>query len=228
MAGIRLEGGGTGLTPDVKTDAAGHGLCVQLSNTPANVGGVRMLSENDPGTILGTPLLRSPETSSDWRKRVGLDTLLMNETLNYTAQNSAFWAHILTTMTVTNQVNGAVLNGASITTINTGAMLKSYQRFPLLGASPLYAEITALHSAALGANQVMEIGLVDVAAATTCARVAVPPSPTPRPTITVTGDTSMVSAAGPLRTTRRLACTCISAPVGAADRPRGTTTQRCA
>ena len=167
MGGIRIEGGVSALSPDVKTDAAGNTLCVQLSNTPANIGSARMLSENDPGTVLGSALLRSPETSGDWRKRVAIDTILLNETLNYTAQNSGLLAHILTTMTVTNQVNGAVLNGSGITTINTGAMVKSYQRFPLLGAAPLYAEATALYSAALGANQVMEIGLFDVAAATT-------------------------------------------------------------
>ena len=32
---------------------------------PAGVGGVRLFSENDAGTVTGTPYLKSPETSSD-------------------------------------------------------------------------------------------------------------------------------------------------------------------
>ena len=48
---------------------------VALPNTPAQVGSVRLMSENDSGTVTGTPYLRSPETSSDYRLRVGVDTL---------------------------------------------------------------------------------------------------------------------------------------------------------
>lgn len=169
MGGFRIEGGGTGLSPDVKTDAAGNTLCVQLSNTIANIGSVRTVGENDPGVVTGAALLRSPEVSGDYRQRAGLDTLLLTETFNYAAQNTGNWANILTTMAVTHGATGMVLNSGALTTLTTGAMLKSYRRFPLYGAGTLYCEWTVLHSVTPVTNQVFEIGLFDVAAATTAA-----------------------------------------------------------
>ncbi len=169
MGGIRFEGGGSGLTAEVKADADGNPVCVALTQTPANIGGVRMFSENDPGIITGAVTLRSPETSNDYRLRTGIDTLLMSETFNAAAQNSGNWAHILTTMTVVNNQSGALLNGTNITTLSTGAMLKSYARYPVYGAGTLYGEVTALHTAVPVTNTVIEIGFFDVAAATTAA-----------------------------------------------------------
>ena len=169
MGGIRMEGGVSGLTANVKSDADGNTLCVALTQTPAGIGGVRLFSENDPGTITGAVSLRSPETSTDFRLRAGIDTLLMSETFNAAAQNTGNWQHILTTMTVANSQSGALLNASNITTLTTGAMLKSYARFPVFGAGTLYGEVTALHTAVPVANTVIEIGFFDVAAATTAA-----------------------------------------------------------
>ena len=39
-------------------------------STPADVGAVRLFSENDPGAITGAPYLYSPETDKDFRLRV--------------------------------------------------------------------------------------------------------------------------------------------------------------
>lgn len=160
---FRVEGPST----NVAEVTPNNELKVNLGKTAATLGGILIFSENDPGTVLGTPSVLSPETTDDWRLRVGIDTVLFTNTLNYTAQDSANWAHVLTTMTVTNAVNGATLNGSAITTASTGAMIKSYRRFPLIGAAPLYGEITALHTQNPVANQVMELGFFDVAAATT-------------------------------------------------------------
>ena len=166
MAGFRIEGNTSGNVAEVN---ASNELTVALSNTPANIGGVRMFSENDPGGILGTPFLRSPEASKDYRLRVGIDTLLLNETFNYAAQNTGAMAMIATTMTASYSAAGAVLNASAITTLSTGAMIKSYKRLPVIGASSLYGEITCLFTVVPTTNQVIEIGCFDVAAATTVA-----------------------------------------------------------
>lgn len=167
--GLQIEGGGTGLKADVKSDAGGHAMCMALTQTPANMGGVRLFGENDPGVVTGSALLRSPEVSGDYRQRAGLDTLLLTETFNYAAQNTGVWSNILTTMAVTHGATGMVLNSGAITTLTTGAMVKSYRRFPLYGAGTLYCEWSVLHSVTPVSNQVFEIGLFDVAAATTVA-----------------------------------------------------------
>lgn len=142
-------------------------LLVALGKTAATMGGALIFSQNDDGAALGAPSIRSPETSNDYRLRVGLDTILLSETFNYTAQNSANWANILTTMTITYSAAGALLNASNITTATTGAMLKSYRRFPLIGAGALYGEASARWSIVPVANEVIEIGFFDVAAATT-------------------------------------------------------------
>ena len=67
---------------------AGGNVKVALTNTPAQMGGVRMFSENDPGTATGSPLLRSPESSMDFRLRVGTDSVWDTERFNYVAQNT--------------------------------------------------------------------------------------------------------------------------------------------
>ena len=66
---------------------AGFNLNVALSNTHAYIGGVRLHSENDSGEHTGTPYLKSPETSPDYRMRAGLDTVLFNDVFNATLQN---------------------------------------------------------------------------------------------------------------------------------------------
>ena len=169
MGGIRFEGGVSGLTANVKSDADGNTVCVALTQTPEGIGGVRLFSENDAGDVTGAPFLRSPETSKDFRLRSALDTILLNETFNAAAQNTGTWAMIATTMTATFSAAGAVLNASGITTLSTGAMLKSYARLPLYGAGALYGEVTCLFTVVPTTNQVIEIGCPDVAAATTVA-----------------------------------------------------------
>lgn len=162
MAGFRIEGNTSGNVAEVN---ASNELKVALSNTPANIGGVRMFSENDEASVF----LRSPETSKDYRLRVGVDTILLNSTFNAAAQNTGLWQMIATTMTATYSAAGAVLNASGITTLSTGAMLKSYRRLPFIGSAALYGEITCLFTVVPVTNQVIEIGLFDVAAATTVA-----------------------------------------------------------
>jgi len=166
MAGFRIEGNTSGNVAEVN---ASNELKVALSKVVANIGGALNFSENDPGDISGTPFLRSPETSKDFRLRVGVDTLLLNETFNYAAQNTGTMAMIATTMTASYGATGVTLNASAITTLSTGAMVKSYKRLPILGASSLYGEITCLFTVVPTSNQVIEIGCFDVAAATTVA-----------------------------------------------------------
>ena len=59
---------------------AGGNVKVALTNTTAYVGKMRMMSENDSGTVrtIAGALLKSPETSLDYRLRTGSDVVLMD------------------------------------------------------------------------------------------------------------------------------------------------------
>lgn len=155
MAGFRVEGNTSGNVAEVD---AGHHLLTNLGKDTALAGYVAIMSENDDGTDTGVPYLQSPETSDDFRLRVGMDTLLLSESFNYTAQNSGVFKHVLTTMTITYAAGLVNLNaGASVAT-NTQALFQTWRTFPLTGAAPSYFEWTALYMTTLQTDNVMEIG----------------------------------------------------------------------
>lgn len=139
---------------------ANHDLQVALPTTHAYMGGVRVFSENDPGTISGAAELKSPETSNDYRLRVGLDTLLKSYTFNATTQNTGQWKHAFTTMTMTQSAGFLNINAAGTSTVaNNYAFLQTWQYFPLVGTAPLYVEFTGQINAYPTANEVFVAGL---------------------------------------------------------------------
>ena len=143
----------------VEANASGE-LKVALSNTTANIGGVRNFSENDTGVVTGTALLRSPEVSQDYRLRVGLDTMLFTDTFNATAQNTGNWKCNFTTMTMTQSAGFLNINAAGTSTVaNNFASLQSWRYFPLIGTAPLAVEFTGQITALPTANEVFMAGL---------------------------------------------------------------------
>lgn len=150
---------------------ADHDLQVALpdATTPARVGAVRMFSENDPGTLTGEATLKSPETSPDYRLRVGLDTVLLSETFNATAQNTATWSYTFATLTAA-QPGAGTVNFSTVqgTTSAHGAFMRTHQYFPVVGTAPLSVEVTSgMFTAALVAGEVWLFGLGLPTAATT-------------------------------------------------------------
>lgn len=138
MAGIKIEGGSsTTGSPNVD---ANYNLNVALSNVPASVGGIRLFSENDPGDVTGVPYLKSPETSPDFRLRVGVDSVWDDDNFNYVAQN--FNKHKYTSNTLTMTWAGGFLNtnGAGVTTTAAGCQIQTYRHFPIQGSGGVYFE----------------------------------------------------------------------------------------
>jgi hypothetical protein len=116
-------------------------LETDVETNPTNVGAVRLFSENDTGAITGTPHLVSPETSSDFRLRVGMDSVWDDDNFNYTAQNFNKHKYSSTTMTMTWAGGFLNTNGNSTTSTGTGCQLQTYRHFPLQGGGGLYCEI---------------------------------------------------------------------------------------
>lgn len=158
MAGIRIEGNTSGSVAEVTTRNA---LKIELpdATVPAAVGGVRMFSENDSGSVLGSPYLYSPETDEDFRLRVSSDIIYDTETFNYTAQNTGKHYYHNTTMTNVWSAAGVTTNGTNITTTTTGTALSTYGEFPMLGSTEIYCEIEASFSAAPTANTIIDFGM---------------------------------------------------------------------
>lgn len=150
--------------------SSGNGAEVDSSNrvlvrlpdatTPANVGGVRIFSENDSGSITGTPYLYSPETTDDYRLRTVIDTVLDQEVFCYANQNTGKHNYLATTMTAALSSNALTTNATSVTTLNTGVAFRTWQYFPMWGAQvETYVDTRAAFSAALTTNTTIDWGL---------------------------------------------------------------------
>lgn len=137
------------------------------SAAPAGVGAVRMFSENDTGTITGTPYLKSPETSTDYRLRTGMDTILYDHTPSETAlDTSRIKVSGIATMTTTQASGFIAMNAGAAATASGNYVSYSTNRvFRIRGASQLYVEFEVnLNNATLIANQVVEFGLFQAVA----------------------------------------------------------------
>jgi hypothetical protein len=137
---------------------AGGNVKVALNNTPAYVGGVRLQSENDAGTLTGVPYLKAPETSMDYRLRVGVDTILFTDSFNALVQNTTLWSYASATVVMA-QGGGGTLNITGGTAASQGASLRSYQYFPIIGTAPLAVDINmGQFTTPLAANEIFVAG----------------------------------------------------------------------
>lgn len=133
---------------------------VDILNNPEYIGAVKFVSENDGGTVMGTPYLLSPETDDDYRLRVGMDTELDDETFNYTAQNTGKHNNQSTTMTYAYGTGGLATNGSSITTTTTGVSMSTYAMFPMFSnGTNLYCQTEWSFSAQPNANTIVDFGM---------------------------------------------------------------------
>lgn len=149
---------------------SGNGVEVNANNELKAVidelrSGVRIFSENDEGSITGTPYCVSPETDHDYRLRVAHEAIFDSETINYTAQNTGKHAYRNTTITGAWSAAGFTTNSGNATTTTTGLSLQTYAEFPLLGASQLYCEFEGSFTALPPTNTIVDIGLPRMATA---------------------------------------------------------------
>ena len=128
---------------------------------PENAGAIGIYSVNDEGTTTLTRRVSSPQTSQDRRFRVGVDTLLFNDTFNATTQNSSVWDYIAATLTASQPGSGTVnFSTSQGTLVNHGAFMRTYQFFPIIGSAPLVVEFAfGLFNATLVANEEWYCGL---------------------------------------------------------------------
>ena len=112
---VQIQGGSN--TAGKANVDAGYNLTVTLPTDEAYVGKAILVSENDAGSTY----LASPETTDDFRLRVGVDSILTDRLFNYGAQDTGFEIYRNTTMTFTWSSLALNTNGSGITTTTTGA-----------------------------------------------------------------------------------------------------------
>lgn len=134
---------------------------VDAATNAANIGGVRVFSENDQGTVTGVAYLASPEVDDDYRLRVAQDVILEDELFNYTAQNTGKHTIVAAAVgLVPNWTNsGYNTNPTNVTTTTSGATLQTYATFSLVGTGTLSVDTELAFSAAPVSNTTIDFGL---------------------------------------------------------------------
>lgn len=125
---------------------------------PAQAGAAINFSQNDAGSATGAQLVVSPEVDHDYRYRV-MESVLDQETFNYTAQNTGKYNYVNTTMTVTWTSSGMTTNGGSTLNITTGARVRSYGLYPLFTIGMTYLDAIAGFTALIPTNTTIDLGL---------------------------------------------------------------------
>lgn len=155
---------GVGANSELAVNTSGQVAVIpetSLTTGKARVGAVKMVSENDPGGITGSMYLKSPETSSDYRLRVGVDSILFEDTFNASAQNSWNWSYVLATLSCT-QPGAGTLNFGTVqgTTNAHGAHMRTFQYFPLVNTAPLAVEfLLGMFISPLVSGEVFRFGI---------------------------------------------------------------------
>ena len=156
MSGFRIEGNTSGNVAEI---TAANEIKVKLSDSDG--GSVRIFGENDPGSATGAPYLMSPEVTPDYRLRVGVDSILFEDTFNATAQNTSLWSYTFATLTAA-QPGAGTVNFSTVqgTTSAHGANMRTFQYFPLTNTAPLAIEFTGgMFTAPLVSGEVWAAGI---------------------------------------------------------------------
>lgn len=156
MSGIPIASG-VAANSEATVDTDGN-LHIKLPLAASQMGGARMFSENDSGTITGTPNLLSPETSDDYRLRTEGDTVLDTVAFFYAAQDTGKHGFTNTTLAASWGSGYFTTNSGAITTTTTGLLFRTYECFPIQGASQLYGEFNAAFTANGVTNTLIDFG----------------------------------------------------------------------
>lgn len=181
MSGFRLEGSTSRKTVEVgsydgyreinKTfdgygniigSVDGYSLFIQPSAIGEDsVGYLVGLGEPDNGSLrdgLGNRIIRAQDITHDYRTRIGIDTLLFNDSFSGTVLNKSVWYNSTSSMTTAVNKGYVHLNDGYATTSNAYSVLKTYRHFPIYGTFGCYGEFVMKFSSTPDANTKVEFG----------------------------------------------------------------------
>ena len=148
-----------GTTNLQEVDANGNAY-INAPLVEQQAGFLSIQAENDAGTVTGSREVKSIEVSNDYRLRVGLDTMVLNESFPGVAINTGIWQTPTTTSTITVTNGFANLNANLSVALSAVSQLRSYRHFPCYKQYTTYCEMEVqLANAPVSGNR-LEWGLV--------------------------------------------------------------------
>ena len=137
---------------------AAFNLNVTLPKDDESVGKGGAVAIMDDGAVTGVTETRSIDVDEDYKLRINAESLIDQETFDYSAQNTGKHSYTTTTLTMVWAANGLRTNGGGITTINTGALFRTYAMFPVMGATQLWIETEGSFDAQPTTNTLIDFG----------------------------------------------------------------------
>ena len=150
----------SGNSSNLANVSSNNDLQVAVGLTAPEISGfVSVTAESDPGDVTGTRLVKNLELTDDFRLRVGTDQTFFNEYFPGTTVNGNIWNTLVSTMTLTQASNFAILNAASSVASGAFAQLRTWRHMPAFMSFPVYCEIDLQFSIAPQNNNIVEWGL---------------------------------------------------------------------
>jgi hypothetical protein len=155
MSGIHIEGF-SGVEAEVNS---AREVSVAPTKTLGNAGYGAVVCEHDSGAVTGSAYQDPIDITTDYNLRVGLTTLLDNCDFNFANQDTSRQIYRNTTMTAVWGGGFLTTNATAITTLNTGVLVATYNKFPLYGASDTWFEWTGSFTTSwLATNTTIDMG----------------------------------------------------------------------
>lgn len=151
-----------------KVEVYGDGrVMVNITDDIDMLGYAVVVSELDAGTITGTRVLRQANSSQDFRRTGGVDSILWNDSYNHGQFNSSKYKGGLSGQTFGFTNGSLIFNAGASTTFGHYSTVSTYRTFPLYVNAPTYVAFTAMFSGSLQNNSVMEFGVGHAVSAVT-------------------------------------------------------------
>ncbi len=121
----------------------GYSVFMQPSINEDTIGYAAGLSQPDAGALqrgLIDRIIRPLDETQDYRLRVGIDTLLFNDTFSGTVLNKSLWRNATNSMTTAVNMGYVHLNDGYDATAGSYSTLRTYRHFPIYGTFGCYGE----------------------------------------------------------------------------------------
>lgn len=163
--GVNIKGGNN--SAGLANVSSTYELQVVTPQTEVNAGFVQLSTEVDAGDVTGYRTVLPPETSDDYRLRVGIDQTIFNASFEGTSILTTTWSQLLTTQTTAQATDFMTLNNAAITTASTVSYVRTHRHFPTYGTYPTYVDMWIREANPTATNTISEWGLLYIVAAGT-------------------------------------------------------------
>jgi hypothetical protein len=156
MAGAKIAL--SGVTGELRDDTFGNAR-FNLPLVAQEAGFATFLSEVDSGVVLGSRLLRSGETTPDFRVRVGTDTPMLDLSFEGAIMATNVLQQNSSVMTIVQAGGVLSMNAANAVAATNRAQLQSYRTLPLFGSFPTYLETWVREANEDATNAITEWGV---------------------------------------------------------------------